>query len=318
MPVSLKQGESHATDFETNLTETYFVHFYVDYGNYPTFEECPARTWTDIHWAVYRLSAGAAPKKQFLASSDDEVAPGWFAGGFTVRPGKYRLEWIVAPQAACLDAYRPRLTISADSEIYEQSVVLIQFASLFLGGAGVMLVLRGLGSLLLGFLKIGRPLRIFPDLLLRNVLPLRRHSPMPLIVNLPIFIPLWICILTILVIMFAAMLMTPLMPRGFLVHFDKVRPAVWEKSPWTETMSVYVEGPDGFYVNGKHVAKQDLAERLKEELGKRMSWTVYFEADETARLSDAEYAMNTIQHLGAKLVWLTPKTRAEMNQKVSN
>jgi biopolymer transport protein ExbD len=289
----------------------------VDQSNYLTYEECPARAWTDIHWAVYRLSARAVPRKEFLASSDDAVAPGWFAYGFTVRPGKYRLEWKVAPHAACLDAYRPRLSISADSDIYDQSVGLIQFASLFLDGAGVMLVLRGLGSLLLGFLKIGIPLRIFPDLVLGNVLPLRRHRPMPLIATLPIFMPLWICILTILVIMMAAMLRTPLTPRGFLVHFDKVRPAIWEKSPWTETMSVYVNGPNRFYVNGEHVATQDLAEKLKEELGKRMYWTVYFEADETAHFSDAEYAMNTIQHLGAKLVWLTPKTRAEMNQNVS-
>lgn len=47
-----------------------------------------------------------------------------------------------------------------------------------------------------------------------------------------------------------------------------------------------------------------------------MVWTVYFGADENASVLDAEYAMKTIQDAGAKLIWLTPKTRAALNQMV--
>jgi biopolymer transport protein ExbD len=315
MEVSLREGEMHATEFETNLPESYAVRFEVDYSNDAALQECSARPWGDVHWRVYRLSGGTVLKKEFWASSDDAVPLGWFTDGFHGRPGKYRLEWNVSPKAACLNALHPRLTVSADKEIYEQSIGLIRFASVLFDGAGVMLILRGLGPVLLGFLRIGQPLRIFPDLALRNVLPSRRRRPMPLIVNLPIFAPVWISILAILVTIFMVMLDLRLTPSGFLVHFDRPRQTVWEKSPWTETMSVYVDSFRRFHVNGQNVASQDLPERLKEELGRRMVWIVYFEADENARVSDAEYAMNTIQHLGAKLVWLTPKTRKELNQE---
>jgi biopolymer transport protein ExbD len=317
MAVSLKAGEVHTTDFQTNLTETYTVHFYGGPSNDQTFEECPARTWADIHWAVDRLSAGAAPRKKFLASSDDAVAPGWFTYGFTVRPGRYRLEWQVAPEAACLDAYRPRLSISADSGIYKQFVGLIQFASVFLDAAGVILVLRGLGSLLLGFLKIGCPPRIFPDLALRNVLPLRRHRPMPLIKDAPHF-PLCFGGILMIVMFVLIIFENPLTSRGFLVLMEKANPVAWEKSPWPKSMSVYVDSSKGFLVNGRHVEPQDLSKTLKEELDKRMVWTVYFEAAEDTRFSDAEFAMKTIQDLRARLIWLTPRTREEMNQNASN
>jgi biopolymer transport protein ExbD len=315
MAVSLKEGENHATEFETNLLETYSVFFEMDYNNNLAPGGCSAADWGRVHWTVWRLSAGKVPRRRIWASSDDPRPPGWFIDGFHARPGKYRLEWSVPPEGVCLNALHARLTVTTDSENYEESVGLIQLVSALLGGAGIILILRGTGSLLLGSFNVGRPVRIFPELALRNVLPLRRHHPMPLIANLPIFVPVWICILTILVTMFAAMLMTPLMPRGFLVHFDKPRPTVWEKSPWKETMSVYVDGLREFYVNGRHVEPQDLQERLKKDLGERMVWAVYFEADDHARVSDAEYAMNTIQHLGAKLIWLTPKTRKELNQE---
>jgi hypothetical protein len=46
-----------------------------------------------------------------------------------------------------------------------------------------------------------------------------------------------------------------------------------------------------------------------------MVWTVYFEADYDTLNGDAIYAMGTIQGLGAKLVWITPKVREELQQR---
>ncbi len=104
------------------------------------------------------------------------------------------------------------------------------------------------------------------------------------IVNLPIFVPLWISILAILVTIFMVMLDMRLTPAGFLVHFEKPRMAVWETNPWQETMNVYLSGSEGLSVNGRKVATQELPAKLREELGKRMVWTVYFEADDSARV----------------------------------
>jgi biopolymer transport protein ExbD len=191
--------------------------------------------------------------------------------------------------------------------------VFIQFACLSLGAAGVMAVLQGMSSWLVRPLSRGRSLMVFPDLILRNVIPLRRHRPMPVMNELPDF-PLFYCyILSILI--FVSMSSGPLMPRGFLVNFGKPSAAIWQQSPSTETLGVYVNGPSEFYVNGKLVAREELRVTLMQELGKRIVWTVYLEAQENTRFADSVYAMETIQELGARLVWLTPRTREEFDRQ---
>jgi hypothetical protein len=82
------------------------------------------------------------------------------------------LEWIIPPKAACLNAGHPRLIVQADPENYEEFAGLIWFVSVLFDGAGFILVLRGLGSMLLRILGMGRAVRMFPDLVLKNVLPL--------------------------------------------------------------------------------------------------------------------------------------------------
>jgi len=46
-----------------------------------------------------------------------------------------------------------------------------------------------------------------------------------------------------------------------------------------------------------------------------MVWTVYLEADSDCLFGDIVNAMDTIQGLGAKLVWITPKKREEWKQE---
>jgi biopolymer transport protein ExbD len=195
---------------------------------------------------------------------------------------------------------------------------LAQYAFLCLGAAGIVLVLRGLSLWLLGPPENRQSLRIFPDLVLRNVLPLRRHRPMALVNEPPHYIllsyfPLFYCWM-LNISMFLFMVDTPLTPRGFTVNFGKPRVALWQNSPVTETLGVYVDCP-AFYVNGQRAEREELRAKLKEELGKRIVWTVYLEARDDCRFSDAVYAMDAIHELGGKLVWLTPRTREEINRQ---
>jgi biopolymer transport protein ExbD len=87
------------------------------------------------------------------------------------------------------------------------------------------------------------------------------------------------------------------------------------KSPWPETLSVYLAVGEKYYINGQPVPRDSLQARLQQELSHRVVWTVYFEADYDTLNMDAIYAMDTIQGLGAKLVWITPKVREELRQK---
>jgi biopolymer transport protein ExbD len=194
--------------------------------------------------------------------------------------------------------------------------VLIQCACLSLGAAGVITVLRGLSFWLVRPLGKDRSLRVFPDLVLRNVLPLRRHRPMAVMNELPHFPLFWCSILMILIIILMTLL-TPLVSRGLLVKLGKPSATVWQQSPSTETLGVYIGGSNEFHVNGKLVAREELRAKLKEELGKRIVWTVYLEANENCQFREAVYAMDAIQGLGAKLVWLTPRTREEFNRQAA-
>jgi biopolymer transport protein ExbD len=90
---------------------------------------------------------------------------------------------------------------------------------------------------------------------------------------------------------------------------------VWARSPWAETLGVYVDARGQFYVNGEPVARKELRSKLKEELGKRMVWTVYFQADEASRFGDTAYTIDTVQGLGAKFEWITPEVRKELTRR---
>lgn len=68
------------------------------------------------------------------------------------------------------------------------------------------------------------------------------------------------------------------------------KPAVvWEKSPWSEAVEVYVGAPSRFFINGTEIERSELRSRLLEQLGRRAEWTVYFEADPNTVFGDDAY-----------------------------
>jgi biopolymer transport protein ExbD len=148
---------------------------------------------------------------------------------------------------------------------------------------------------------------------LRSVVPWKRHRPMPLICDMSNFRPVWGGILSVCFIISLAV--TALTPKGLLVDFREQKAMGVEKSPWMETLSLYMDARKGLLVNGRPVKREELEARLKEELGRQMVWTVYFEADSDCLFMDATSAIDTIQGLGAKVIWITPKTRGDWKQK---
>jgi biopolymer transport protein ExbD len=195
----------------------------------------------------------------------------------------------------------------------EQIWVLIQFACLLLGLAGAMLLLRALGGWLLGGLAGKQELRIFPGMALRNVIPMQRHRPMPLMKGFPNFGLAFGGFFLVVVFIFM-ILETPRTSRGLLMDIRERTAMAGRKSPWAETLGVYVDGRGQFYVNGKAVAREKLRAKLQEELGRQAVWTVYFEANRDCTFMNATYAFDTIQGLGAKVVWITPRVREELSR----
>ena len=56
------------------------------------------------------------------------------------------------------------------------------------------------------------------------------------------------------------------LPIDFRTH-DSV---VWEKSPWQETLGVYLAVGEKYYINGQPVPRDALRTKLQQELNKRM------------------------------------------------
>ena len=137
---------------------------------------------------------------------------------------------------------------------------------------------------------------------------------MTLFKDFPNFGLIYGSILWILIIIFMIM-QPPRTPTGLAVNFKEEHDVGVEKSPWTETMAVYVDAKRGFFVNGEAVPREELRSKLQEELLRRGIWVVYFEADGNCLYMDAAYAIDTIQGLGAKLIWITPKTREEWKKR---
>jgi biopolymer transport protein ExbD len=247
------------------------------------------------------------------AYSDDSDTD-FFANQFHGEPGRYQVEWDVPPGAACLSARHPRLRVSTFSSEYRDFAAWVQYPCLFLGGIGVMLALRALWSWLVAFAP-KRQLRIFPELILRNVIARPRLRPTPLIEDLSNFGLVWGSILYILMFIFAMNMPAP--PHGLYVDLKQPKSAAAQSSPWAETTSVYI-APLQFYVNGKPIERNELRGKLAEMLSKQIVWSVYLEAHPDCTFSDAVYAMDTIQGLGAKVVWITPKIREALAENANH
>jgi biopolymer transport protein ExbD len=314
VPISLEVGQIETRAFEINLREDYWVYVDVDYSMddyYP--DRCTSRNLEGSHWRMYRIGEGKATKRELWATADELRKQGLSGDAFRAETGNYQLEWDAPAGASCLNARHPRLRVRTSSIAYEENYESILYACLLIGGVGGSLMLAALIASLRGVLAGREALRIFPGMTLRNVIPLQWHRPLPLIRNLPNFGLIYGFILWILVFIF--MIVRPSTPKGLLVDFRERNSVGVEKSPWTETMSVYAEARRGFLVNGQPVKREELRAKLQEELLRRGVWVVYFEADIDCAFMDAAYAFDTIQGLGAKVIWITPKTREVWKQQ---
>lgn len=179
-------------------------------------------------------------------------------------------------------------------------------------GSGLFLILRGVFSLLSSWWGSGRNIRLFPGMILRNVFPLQRHRPLPLITQLPNFGLVCGSVIWVLIIIF--MLFQKMPVFGLWIDFGTRGFGMGQKSPWQESLGVYLGVGEKYYVNGELVTREALGARLRVELSHHLDCTVYFEADADTLNMDAIYAMDTIQGVGGKLVWITPKMREELQR----
>jgi len=156
-------------------------------------------------------------------------------------------------------------------------------------------------------------LRLFPEMELRNLVPWKRHRPIPIVHELPHWGLIWGALLYLLLLF--SLFLAPLPSTGVRVALRDSILARAEKSPWTQSVDVYVTGADGFLVNGEKTTRSALREELSRALEHQAVWVVYVEADANVKFGDVVYAMGTIEDLGATVVWITPGVRAEWEKE---
>jgi biopolymer transport protein ExbD len=314
-PVTVENGVINSGAFAIERDEAYWFEIALNSNRDDGVGgSCSSTSLQTVRWRMYRLGDGVKTKTALWEDSQ------WFYGRqrgfayeFGAEAGKYWLQWEEPGDVGCMNARQPRLRIWTQSDEDYFLSVMMWDACLVFGGLGLALVASSVVPQLQRQSSRNQALRMFSDMPLRNVIALHRHRPMQLMNGFTGYGPAWLGILAVLLLVHENV--GRYGPHGLLVDFREEKVVGVEKSPWTETVSVYVDARRGYLLNGNSVKREELGAKVREKLGKQMVWTVYLEADNDCPYMDAVYAIDTIQGLGAKLIWITPRTRAEWKQK---
>jgi hypothetical protein len=151
-------------------------------------------------------------------------------------------------------------THPSPSDLY----VALTWLSIIPAGIGLVLLVRPYISRRLSEIE---GTRMFPDMVLRNVLPMAKHTPQPPIHDPPHWSLFCVSIMSILI--FTFMSFGPRTSKGLFVNWKNRDALVWEKSPWPNSLEIFVRAPARFFVSGQEVSRSDLHAKLMEQLSQR-------------------------------------------------
>ena len=271
-PVSLDTRHLQSPPFQTNLNETYYASLRLDYSgdDWEDNIRCNFKTILYPEWRVYKLPHDPAQPRELWASSGGRVRQDYYPNAFQASPGKYQLEWDIPAPVPCLHTRHPRLRVITASSEYAEAVALAQLFCIYLGGTGLALVVLANARATARAFSRDATSRMFPDMILRNVVQLRKHAPLLPIHNLPnwgfVGASIWWVVIIPLVTSMAAR------PKqlGLFVSVKGRNPIIEETSPWPDTLAVVVRTPRRFFVNGEEIERDKLRGRLLEQLGHRV------------------------------------------------
>lgn len=317
VPAEINSEKIQTIHFSINFQATYWVELEFNQSEDVPLEYCSPGTLPRPNWKLERLPRWY--ERHNMLWADSSTGFGWANGmnlnGFGAPSDTYQLQMAFPKGMECLKERQARVVIRTQN-LYSYEELANIFSNIFhyLGAVGLGCVAWALLIWSRGRFSKEVSLRLFPDVVPRNYLRLLRHRPMRLITQLPNFGLMYGAVLWILV--FFLMIFTGQGHYyGLPVELRTQYSVAGQKSPWQETLGVYLAVGERYYVNDQLVSREDLRARLQQELSRRAVWTVYFEADYDTLNMNAIYVMDTIQGLGAKLVWITPKVREELQQK---
>ena len=317
VPAEINSEKSQMIHFNINFPWTYWVEIELNEFQDVPSEYCSPGALPRPSWKVDRLARWY--ERRSVPWADSSTGYGWANGmnldGFRAQSGAYLLQMKFPEGIECLKERQPRVVIrTPDLYSYEEGANILSNLFLYCGAVGLGFVVWALLIWSRRYFANEVSLRLFPDVVPRNHLRLLRHRPMPLITRLPNFGLMYGAVLWVLVFFFMIFAGQGHY-YGLPIELRTCYSLAGQESLSQETLGVYLAVGEKYYVNGQLVSRDDLGTKLQQELSHRADWTVYFEADHDTLNMNAIFVMDTIQGLGGKLVWITPKVREELQQK---
>jgi biopolymer transport protein ExbD len=317
VPAEINSEKIQTIHFNINFPGTYWVDLELNESQNVHSENCSPGTLPRPSWKVERRARWY--ERHNVPWADSSTGYGWANGvnldGFRAQSGAYLLKMTFPKGIECLKERQPRVVIRTDDLYsYEEGANILSNLFLYFAAIGPGFVAWALLIWLRRYFASEVSLRLFPDVVPRNHLRLLRHRPMSLITRLPNFGLIYGAVLWILASFFMIFAGQDL-SYGLPIELRAQYSLPGQKSSPQETLGVYLAVGEKYYVNGQLVPREGLEKKLKEELSRRADWTVYFEADHDTLYMNAIYVMDTIQGLGGKLVWITPRVREELQRK---
>lgn len=317
VPAEINSEKTQTIYFNIDFLGTYWVELELNESQDIHSENCSPGTLPRPSWKIERLASWY--ERHNAPWADSSTGYGWAngmnLGGFGAESGAYLLKMTFPKGTECLKERQPRVVLrTSDLYGYEEDANLISSLFLYFGAVGLGFVAWALVIWFRRYFAKEVSLLLFPEVVPRNHLRLLRHRPMPSITPLPnlgLMYGAGLWILVSLFMIFAGQDLSYGLPIELRAQYSLPR----QKSSPQETLGVYLAVGEKYYVNGQLVSRERLGIKLKEELSRRADWTVYFEADHDTLYMNAIYVMDTIQGLGGKLIWITPKVREELQQK---
>lgn len=195
--------------------------------------------------------------------------------------------------------------------ITDSAPAVLGFALLSVAGAGVVLVLRAAGWWTFGDPSEKQVPRMFPEMRLHPVIALQRHRRTRPISEFPNFGMIWGMLFLVFLFSFAV---KPPPSHGLAVSLAMQDMAMHATNSPGRTIGIYIDGDGRFYVNGTRVPQPRLRDALQTALRREVFGTVYLEANPDSQFEETAYAIAVIQNLDARLIWITPKMREELNR----
>jgi hypothetical protein len=181
VPVNLATLQLKSPPFQINLRETYFVALWLDDSRDDWYDDgrCNGRALLGSQWRVYRLSSKAhQPRRLWDSSGELTYIWEYNLDRIDASSGRYELEWDLLPAAACLNSRHPRLVVYTGDTDYRKAVAFLQSCCVFIFGTGLVLIAFATARALRRTAGSNEAPRMFPDMVLHNVLPIAKHAPL--------------------------------------------------------------------------------------------------------------------------------------------